>query len=566
MKNGTKFLIGLCAVFSLIAKAQFFPIPADVVPYGDNQRSLKGSSVDFRFSDSTKQLLVGLTASASRPAYSFPGTGNNDNGIWRSGTDEISLVTAGQNRLTIGPTGAISFGTSATPFVVRTGDTMTGALTVLSGVTAQVFRGPLIGGVTGNVTGNVVGNVTGSSSLNVLKAGDTMSGNLVINSGSLTNLALEGATGSTRFIDYRSVVAGASNRRWTVMTNGADESGSNAGSNYAINRYDDAGNFSNTSLLIARNGSGFVIGDPIQAVGGTMAGNLTLNGAGNALNLKIYTTNNVLNDKSSITFGTIPGGRDKARISMVNQTTGNAKGDLIFETNDGSALAEILRLDGDGVITQAKGSAPWVRKVGDTMTGLLGVGTLAYIGSTSGEIKFRAPATAGSQSYQWPSAQPSTSNSYLVGITTGAMVWEPIPQSEIFLQGTTSYGSTATKVRRWITTVTNTGSAVTLTQSATNGDTLTVNESGSYAISYCDNFYAASNMGISINASGTTSVQSLPPSQVACGNVSASINIGACCSAIIAVSSGSVVRAHTDGTLNGSNLWMQSIRIRKIGP
>lgn len=168
MKNGVKVLVGLCAVFSLAVRAQFFPIPADVVPYGDNQRSLKGSSVDFRFSDSTKQLLVGLTASASRPAYSFPGIGNNDNGLWRSGTDEISLVTAGQNRLTIGPTGTISFGTNLAPFVPTAGGTMTGGLTVLAGVTSQGFYGP------------VVGSVTGAASLNVLKAGDTMTGNLTL--------------------------------------------------------------------------------------------------------------------------------------------------------------------------------------------------------------------------------------------------------------------------------------------------------------------------------------------------------------------------------------------------
>jgi len=108
----------------------------------------------------------------------------------------------------------------------------------------------------------------------VRKSGDTMSGNLVINSGSLPNLALEGVTGSTRFIDYRSVVGGSSLRRWAVMTNGVDESGSNVGSNYVINRYDDSGNFLATALQVGRNGSGFVIGDPLQSVGGTMTGGL----------------------------------------------------------------------------------------------------------------------------------------------------------------------------------------------------------------------------------------------------------------------------------------------------
>lgn len=489
MKNGVRVLIGLCAV-SFSARAQFFPIPAGAVPFGNDRRAVTASVADFQFSDANKQLLVGLTANVNAPAYSFPGTGNSDNGMWRSGTDEISLVTAGVNRITIGPTGSITFGTSVTPFVIRTGDTMTGGLTVLAGVTANAVRsnffgiltGSVLGNVTGNVVGSVTGNVTGSSSLNVLKAGDTMSGNLTISSSSNPTLVIEGVTGTSRIINFNSVVAGASTRRFAMSVNGVNESGSSAGSNWALNRYDNSGGFLATPISISRDGTGIAFGDPV-----TM-GAVTATGLVNA------------------------GG---------------------FRSGLG----------------------------GITVTGTVGIN-----GSSSGTIRISAPAAAGGAAYTLPSAAPTASNSYLVGITTGAMVWEPIPQSEIFLQGATAYGSTATKVRRWITTVTNTGSAVTLTQSATNGDTLTVNETGAYGISYCDNFNAASNMGISINASGTTSVQSLPPSQVACGNVSASVDIGACCSAIIAVSSGSVVRAHTDGTLNGSNLWMQSIRIRKIGP
>lgn len=42
----------------------------------------------------------------------------------------------------------------------------------------NVMSGNVIGNVTGNLQGNVTGNVTGSASLNVLKTGDTLSGNL----------------------------------------------------------------------------------------------------------------------------------------------------------------------------------------------------------------------------------------------------------------------------------------------------------------------------------------------------------------------------------------------------
>jgi hypothetical protein len=52
----------------------------------------------------------------------------------------------------------------------------------LSGTTTGSHIGPVSGNVTGNllgnVTGNLIGNVTGASSLNLLKTGDTMSGNI----------------------------------------------------------------------------------------------------------------------------------------------------------------------------------------------------------------------------------------------------------------------------------------------------------------------------------------------------------------------------------------------------
>jgi hypothetical protein len=53
------------------------------------------------------------------------------------------------------------------------------AVSFLGGIiVAGTVQGNLQGNVTGNVTGNVVGNVTGSASLNVLKSGDTITGDI----------------------------------------------------------------------------------------------------------------------------------------------------------------------------------------------------------------------------------------------------------------------------------------------------------------------------------------------------------------------------------------------------
>lgn len=424
MKNGTKFLIGLCAVFSLSAKAQFFPIPADVVPYGDNQRSLKGSSVDFRFSDSTKQLLVGLTASASAPAYSFPGSGNSDNGMWRSGTDEISFSTAGQTRLTIGSTGSITFGTSVQGFVSRTGDTMSGP------------------------------------------------------------------------------------------------------------------------LVVAASGNSIIAGENLKATQDIFAGQA---GSGTSGKLRL------LCDSGSECWRLGPPGSGGATNIVLRNVTNST---------------DILDISASGVITQPTGTSPWVRKSGDTMTGALGLGTLQYAGATSGAVQFQAPAVAGSQVYTLTSAAP-TSDSYLMGGTSGVLMWYVAPSAEIFVSSANGYGSTNTVVRRWTTTqVNNGGVAITFTQSAASGDSFTVNESGTYAVNFCDQFgLGAANMGISVNSNQlTTGIQSITTTHVACGVVTAGVNLGSCCSTTLKLNAADVVRAHTDGSASGSNFWMQSFRIRKLGP
>lgn len=82
--------------------------------------------------------------------------------------------------------------------VLKAGDIMTGDLTVpniysnlvgnvqgnvsgnLTGNVTGNLNGSVIGNVTGNLTGNVAGQVTGAASQNVLKAGDTMTGDLTV--------------------------------------------------------------------------------------------------------------------------------------------------------------------------------------------------------------------------------------------------------------------------------------------------------------------------------------------------------------------------------------------------
>lgn len=191
MKSGAKFLLGFGVAFSLVAVAQLFPIQEGAVPFGDDQRNFTASQPDFQFDNTTKQMLVGITASAAFPAYSFPGVGNGDNGLYRSGTDEISLVTAGVNRLTIGPSGIISFGT-ANPQIAY-----------LDGLTTALAH--LLNGLTANVQ-TQINALGGGSGVFVRLIGDTMTGKLrstdISTSTTHTSnaLAVDGGISTARFL------------------------------------------------------------------------------------------------------------------------------------------------------------------------------------------------------------------------------------------------------------------------------------------------------------------------------------------------------------------------------
>lgn len=102
--------------------------------------------------------------------------------------------------------------------------------------------------------------VDAADNLKVAKAGDTMTGPLT-----LTSMNLNAVAGSYRLIYGQT--AGVS--RWRLdFPDGTAESGGNAGSNFAINRFNDAGAFTGASLSISRaTGLATVEANPTTALG-----------------------------------------------------------------------------------------------------------------------------------------------------------------------------------------------------------------------------------------------------------------------------------------------------------
>lgn len=133
---------------------------------------------------------------------------------------------------------------------------------------------------------------------------------------------------------------------------------------------------------------------------------------------------------------------------------------------------------------------------------------------------------------------------------TGAVSLSQTPavstaQSMVRLNGANGYGSTSTAIRRFLNTVTNQGSDITYADSATLGATFTINTSGVYAISYCDNFSAGTNYGITVNdANLTAAFTSSTASAVLMGGSTSNANFGYGLSWTGYLAAGAVIRAN----------------------
>jgi hypothetical protein len=92
--------------------------------------------------------------------------------------------------------------------------------------------------------------------------------------GTTAALIIDGAASNNKIIDWQT--AGVT--RWKLYTNGTAEAGAGAGSDLAINRYNDAGTFQNTPFLLERstgnlgiNGSSFGSGVKVLFIGNATA-------------------------------------------------------------------------------------------------------------------------------------------------------------------------------------------------------------------------------------------------------------------------------------------------------
>jgi len=132
-----------------------------------------------------------------------------------------------------------------------------------------------------------------------------------------------------------------------------------------------------------------------------------------------------------------------------------------------------------------------------------------------------------------------------------------LPSSIIVVTGNGN-GSTNTFVKRFTTTLLSQGSDVTYTASATNGDTFTINTSGTYAVSYSDAYTIVADLTITANGVTLT----INPGNInditrvtVCDSPASAVG---CCSASRYFSAGTVIRAqNSSGTQLASGIYAQ---------
>jgi len=125
------------------------------------------------------------------------------------------------------------------------------------------------------------------------------------------------------------------------------------------------------------------------------------------------------------------------------------------------------------------------------------------------------------------------------------------------------YGSTNTKIRRYTTTESNVGTAITYADSATLGASFTINEDGLYAVGIWDGG-AADYIGVSANSAQlTTNVITInAANRVLIG--AATTSLTGIASTVLRLSAGDVIRPHDNGTMTSTTVYTTGFTIRKV--
>ena len=308
-----------------------------------------------------------------------------------------------------------------------------------------------------------------------------------------------------------------------------------------------ATNANTVSTIVKRDSSGNFAAGEITA---DLVGDVTGNVSGSSASFTGNLDGDVSGPQSSTVVDTV-GGSTAANIAAAEAlanaaTNANTVSTIVKRDSSGNFSAGTITANLTG---NASGTAANITGTAAVVNG--GTGQTSYtdgqllIGNSSGNTLTKATLTAGTN----------------ITITNGNGTIEiaasgggSAPNSFIALDSGNGFGSTNTKIRRWTNVNANIGSDMTLTQSSTDGDSITINTTGIYSFTYTDrNSGGTSYFGISLNGSDLTT--NLTDQTYAQGKraLTCSTSDSSSTSVTLRLVATDVIRFHGDGSLNSTD-------------
>lgn len=335
--------------------------------------SLTGhASLDLPLTGGTLTGALTIPAgSAASPALKF--TGSTNTGISAATANTLSFDTEGTERVTISSSGLAipAFSTAGVVHNDASGllssslivnDDITDA-TIANEKLATIDSANTAGAIVvrdgsgnfsaGTITANLAGNVTGSASLNVLKAGDTMTGALLMPAGSAATPAVQiGAT---------NVGISSQSSGLTLSTNGTARVTVSSAGTVAIT--DAAGGFTT---------AGVVHNDSSGNLTSTLIVNADISASAAIADTKLATISTAGKVSNSATTAT---SSNTANAIVARDASGDFSAGTITATNFVGSISGYLPLSGGtltGALTIPAGSAasPSLKFSGGTNTGI----------------------------------------------------------------------------------------------------------------------------------------------------------------------------------------------------